>query len=99
MNPGRKTFALLSTSALAAGAAHGAVIYTPINITLSASGKLALDLNQDGLPDFQLGFAGAPKPYINNVPPGVTSSYVLSSSTDQGLPLTPAGTMIDGGYQ
>src|SRR6185295_10841685 len=87
MHPTRKTFALLSTSALAAGAAQGAVLYTPVNITLSASGKLALDLNQDGTPDFLMGFNGAPKPYINSAPAGATSPFVLSASTDQGLPL------------
>jgi hypothetical protein len=99
MNSTKKTLALLSTSALAAGAAKGAVIYTPINITLSASGKLALDLNLDGSPDFQLGFNGAPKPFINNVPAGATSSYVLSAASNQGLPLTPAGTLINASYQ
>jgi hypothetical protein len=99
MNSTKKTFALLSTSALAAGAAQGAVLYTPVNITLSASGKLTLDLNQDGAPDFQLGFNTAPKPYINSALAGATSPFVLSASADQGLPLTAVGTMIDGAYQ
>ncbi|EEF61350.1 immunoglobulin domain-containing protein [Pedosphaera parvula] len=99
MDTTKKALALLSTSALAAGAAHGAVLYTPVNITLSASGKLNLDLNQDGAPDFQMGFSGAPKPFINNSVAGATPSYVLSGSANQGLPLTVAGTMIDGSYQ
>jgi hypothetical protein len=98
MNPTRKTFALLSTSALAAGAAQGAVLYTPVNVTLSASGHLALDLNQDGTPDFQMGFGGSAKPYISNTVAGATSPFVLSASANQGLPLTPAGTMINGSY-
>src|ERR1035437_11115049 len=93
MNSTRKTFALLSTSALAAGAAQGAVLYTPINITLSASGKLALDLNQDATPDFLMGFGGSAKPYISNTVAGATSPFVLSASADQGLPLTAASTI------
>ena len=99
MNSTRKTFALLSTSALAAGAAQGAVLYTPVNITLSASGKLALDLNQDSTPDFLMGFGGSAKPYISNTVAGATSPFVLSASADQGLPLTAAGTMINGSYE
>src|ERR1022692_2716399 len=100
MNSTRKTFTLLSTSALAAGAAHGAVLYTPVNITLSGHGALALDLNQDGTPDFQLGFVvnAAAKPFINNTPAGTTSSFVLSANSNQGLPVTAAGTMINGSY-
>ena len=101
MSSSTKALALLSTSALAAGAARGAVLYTPVNITLSQNGALSLDLNQDGTPDFELGFNAslAAKPYINNTPTGPTASYVLSSSANLGLPLTPAGTMIDGSYQ
>src|ERR1035441_4393477 len=99
MNSTRKTFALLSTSALAAGAAQGAVLYTPVNITLSASGKLALDLNQDSTPDFLMGFGGSAKPYISNTVAGATSPFVLSASADQGLPLTAVGTMINGSYE
>ena len=52
MTSTRKTFALLSTSALAAGAAQGAVLYTPVNITIPGNGNLTLDLNQDSTPDF-----------------------------------------------
>src|ERR1035441_4197315 len=86
MNSTRKTFALLSTSTLAAGAAQGAVLYTPVNITLAQNGALALDLNQDGTPDFQMAFQigllghAADKPYITNTPPALTTSFVLSSS-------------------
>ena len=70
MTTTKKTVALLSTSALAAGAAHGAVLYTNVNITLSEHGALSLDLNQDGTPDFQLAFnaTAAAKPYITNAP-------------------------------
>lgn len=98
LNPTRRTFALLSTSALAAGAAQAAVTYSPINVTLSASGHLALDLNQDGTQDFLMGFGGSAKPYISNTVAGATSPFVLSTSGTEGLPLTPAGTMINGSY-
>src|SRR5574340_255119 len=96
----KKTLALLSTSALAAGAAQGAVIYTPVNITVSPHSTLSFDLNQDGAADFQLAFnaSGAAKPYITALS-GLTSGSVLSDGTTQGLPLTPAGVMIDGSYE
>jgi len=106
MNSTRKTFALLSTSALAAGAAQGAVLYTPVNITISANGALALDLNQDGTPDFQLAFEtgiiglrASDKPYITNTPPALTTSFVLSSSPSNALPVTPSGTTINARYE
>ena len=105
MNSTRKTFALLSTSTLAAGAAQGAVLYTPVNITLAQNGALALDLNQDGTPDFQMAFQigllghAADKPYITNTPPALTTSFVLSSSPSNALPVTPIGTTINNSYQ
>ncbi len=97
MTPPRKTFALLSTSALAAGAAQGAVLYTPVNITIPGNGTLTLDLNQDSTPDFKI-VGHTSKPYLDNTPnPG--AAFVLSDSTTQGLPLTAAGTMVNGSYQ
>ena len=97
MNSTRKTFALLSTSALAAGVAQGAVLYTPLDITVPGGRDLNLDLNQDTAPDFKIA-GSSTKPSIDNSPaPG--SSLVLSDSSSQGLPLTAAGTMIDGSYQ
>ncbi len=101
MTTTKKTIALLSTSALAAGAAHGAVLYTNINITLSEHGALALDLNQDGTPDFQLAFnaTAAAKPYITNAPPTLTTPAVLSTNSTQGLPVTTNGTPINGSYE
>jgi hypothetical protein len=97
LNPTRKTFALLSTSALAAGAAQAAITYSPVNVTITGNSSVTLDLDQDGTPDFKIVGSSA-KPYINSTPnPG--SAFVLSDSTTQGLPLTPAGTMIDGSYE
>ena len=102
MTTTKKTVALVSTSALAVGAAHGAILYTPVNITLSPNGALNLDLNQDGVADFQLayntGFNPALKPYITNMPPVLTTSFVLSGSSSDGLPITPGGTLINGSY-
>jgi hypothetical protein len=97
MNSTSKTLALLSTSALAAGAARGAVVYTPLNVTIPGNGTLNLDLNQDSVPDFKIA-GSSTKPFIDNTPnPG--ASLVLSASANQGLPLTAAGTMINGSYQ
>jgi hypothetical protein len=96
----KKTVALLSTSALAAGAANGAILYTNINMTVSAHGALALDLDHDGVPDFQLAFNAnnAVKPYITNAPAG-SGPFVLSASPNEGLPVTPIGTMVNGSYE
>jgi hypothetical protein len=97
MNSTRKTFALLSTSALAAGAAQGAVLYTPLNMTIPGGRDSSLDLNQDTVPDFKIA-GSSTKPFIDNsLAPG--SSLVLSDSANQGLPVTAAGTMIDGTYE
>ena len=97
MNSTRKTFALLSTSALAAGAAQGSVLYTPFNMTVPGGRDSSLDLNQDAVPDFKIA-GSSTKPFVDNTPaPG--SSLVLSDSASQGLPLTAAGTMIDGTYE
>ncbi len=71
----KQTFALVSTSALAAGMAQGAVTYSgiintqvPADPTAPARGA-DFDLNQDGLNDFYLGFDGfgtsnPQKPYL-----------------------------------
>jgi hypothetical protein len=97
MNPTRKTFALLSTSALAAGAAQGAVLYQPIDVTIPGNATLTLDLNQDSTPDFKI-LGHTSKPYLDNTP-NSGAAFVLSDGTTRGLPLTTAGTMVDGSYQ
>lgn len=101
---------MLSASAMAAGLAHGQVvtnsqiIYSYANINVgTAGGGYAMDLNQDGDPDFQLHFNAnaANKPFLD------TSSYlgqpvftpsVLAGSGD-GLPVTTNGTSIDSSYE
>ncbi len=98
MTSTRKTLTFLSTSALAAGAAHGAVLYTPFNTTMALNATLDFDLNQDGASDYLLKFdGGAAKPYIDNGP-SFGTAFVLGEAS-LGLPLTPAGTMIDGSYE
>jgi hypothetical protein len=86
----RKTFALLSTSALAAGAARGAAVYSPVNIIVSAGTTLDLDLNQANTPDFKMAFGGGSKPFIDNSP-NTGGAFVLADA-NQELPLTAAGT-------
>jgi len=98
LNSTQKAFTLLSTSALAAGAAQGAVLYTPINITIPGNGKLNLDLNQDSEADFLI-TGGSTKPQIDNTPSPAGTAYVLSQSADMGLPLTTVATVIDGTYE
>jgi hypothetical protein len=102
MNPTGKVFAFLSTSAFAASAAHGAILHTPINITISGAEALDLDLNQDGTPDYQIQWysGNAAKPYIFQGPSGSanTSAFVLANAS-QGLPVTGIGTTIDGSYE
>ena len=98
--------ALVSASALTAGVAHGAIVYTYANTTTSISGGyLYIDLNQDGQVDFGCNFDGSPsqtKPYVNNsigiAQPNYTP-YVLSDSGNHGFPLTTNGTLIDASYE
>lgn len=110
-----KKLAMVSASALTAGMAHGAVVYTycdPANPAYTVSVgdcRMYLDLNQNGLVDFQATFNGGhvSKPYIGDEPgllnePSLTP-YVLSDAADgsnsQGLPLTPFGTTIGPSYE
>lgn len=106
MKTKHKQIALVSASALTAGLAHGAIVYTYANTTTSISGGyLYLDLNQDGQIDFECNFDGSPsqtKPYVSNTP-GLAEAnytpYVLSDSINHGFPLTTNGTAIGPGYE
>lgn len=87
MNAARTTIAFLSASMLAIGLAHGGIVYSPVNVSLSAYGGLTLDLNHDGTADFILGFAAnnTARPYITNaVVTGFTNS-VLSREREPGF--------------
>lgn len=109
-----KKIAMVSASALTAGMAHGAILYTycdPANPAYTVSNGddyTYLDLNQNGLADFQATFSGAHvnKPYISDAPGLLNESitpFVLSDAVDgsnkEGLPLTPYGTDIGPGYE
>ena len=101
----KKALALASTSALASNMAQAGVTYSYYNQTVVAGGsdQLTIDLNQDGSPDYTFEFDNNNdlKPYIDDSVglSGATLSYVLSDPSNSGLPLTPAGTLIDGSYE
>jgi hypothetical protein len=105
---------MVSASALTAGMAHGAILYTycdpanPAYTITNGVNSIYLDLNQNGIGDFQATFSGgtASKPYILNGPGLLNESitpYVLSDAVDgshsQGLPLTSYGTDIGPSYE
>ena len=67
-----KTLLLTSTSALAAGLAHGDITYSGIISTqLTGSASFSLDLNQDATADYTIRFDGLNTP--NNNKPFVDS--------------------------
>jgi hypothetical protein len=106
----KQTVVLVSASALAAGIAEGAVIYSePLSLQQSYTDALyrqGVDMTGDGIPDFTFGYdAGSLKPYIDartyvstEIP--VQSGLVdIFGKSNSGLPVTSAGTMIDAGYE
>jgi hypothetical protein len=102
----KQSVSLVSVSALAAGMAQGAVIYSGlINTTLpkGSGGTIQFDLNNDGTDDFTLGFnsSNSNKPYSAGNPgsaPGSTPLAQMASDGWYGLPVTPFGTMINSNY-
>jgi hypothetical protein len=112
----KRTIAVVSTSAMAAGMAQGAIYYTQQNIVFplpSAPSSTPFDVNGDTTYDFFIGFDGgsqanAQKPYVGAYPTGPTPDTAVlarfSSQSGQfgpwenGLPVTPIGTMIDASY-
>src|SRR5689334_11531952 len=105
----KNTTAFLLTSALAGGAAHGAVVYTNFNnLTIyGRDGTDAFDLSPDLNSHFSLLYqdANSQKPEVRG--DGI-NSFVLArtwqntNNMDQnarnygGLPVTPGGVMVDG---
>jgi hypothetical protein len=110
---------LTSSSALAAGVAQGAIHYSgPTNVVVSLPPTPAvgayLDLNEDGVPDFAIGFDGFTsanhqKPFISGYPSFDPGSAVLgrlytwvddtgTTKTSYGLPVANFGTIIDQSY-
>ncbi len=109
----KRTLLFTSSSALAAGMAQAAVQYTPpVNFVIplppTPSTGYYLDLNNDGIPDFGLGFSGYAvanhqKPYIFGYPTGYsTNSAALArfnaSAATYGMPVAGFGTLIDQNY-
>lgn len=109
----KQILTIVSSSALASGMAHGAVLYSGIlNSNFSIGTSLPdqgdqFDVNNDGIYDFYLGFDGYQtpnyqKPYISGYPSSAPGSTVLSrfnsSYNSYGLPVTSFGTMIDSNY-
>ncbi len=105
----KQSVAVVSTSALAAGMAQGAVIYSgPLNLQQTytdANYRQAVDINGDGVKDFTFGFEAKPaSPYIDartyvspEIP--VQSGIVgILGKANTGLPVTGPGVMIDAAY-
>jgi hypothetical protein len=103
----KQSIALVSVSALAAGIAEGAVIYSgPLTLQQNNEGtaRQPVDMTGDGISDFTFGYEGAQKPYVDartsvstEIP--VQSGIVgILGKSNKGLPVTAAGTMIDVSY-
>lgn len=99
----KTTLAAASTSLLAAGMAHGSILYSgPINTELSGSSAYQVDLDQDFTFDYTVRFDGASgnnqlKPFIDARSAGNANAWVLSKPNG-GAPLTLFGTNIDSTY-
>lgn len=107
----KKSVALVSVSALAAGVTQGAVVSSGLlNLQQSYLGenpesRQGVDMTGDALSDFTFGYEGGEnKPYIDTrtfVNTSISQSgivRVLGHQADTGLPITPAGTTIDAAY-
>ena len=108
----KRTLVFTSSSALAAGMAQAAVHYTPsvntvVPLPATPSTGAYFDLNNDGTPDFGLGFDGFSsanhqKPYIFGYPTYNQGSSVLSRTNAAagtwGLPVAHFGDTLDQNY-
>jgi hypothetical protein len=108
----KQTLALVSTSALATGMAHGSVVYSGSlnlqqNYSSSVPFRQGVRMGVSGTNDFVFGFdSNALKPYVDGrtfagAPPdvgGTSGLITFLSKANSGLPVTPAGTMIDAAY-
>lgn len=101
----KHTLLITSSSALAAGMAQGAVQYLgPVNFVFPLPPSPAvgtyIDLNNDGLPDFALGFDGYTtanhqKPFISAYPSDLSGSAVLARLYP---PYDNNGTLVSNAY-
>jgi len=102
----KQSIAIVSTSALAAGVAQGAVTYSGLlNIELPCPddwivAPAQIDMDGDFVTDFNVGFDGYTS--SNWRKPFVDTRSILGSAAltqpDSGAPVTPFGTMIDANY-
>jgi hypothetical protein len=104
----KQTVGYVSVSALAAGMAQGAVVYSgslDAQQTYTESVyRQGVDMTGDSFNDFTFGYDGsAQKPYIDTrtaIGLDAQSGAVdILGQGDSGLPVTPAGTMIDAAYE
>jgi hypothetical protein len=101
----KQSLAVASTSMLAAGMAHGAIVYSgSISNVISPGASYPVDLNQDGTLDYTAHFDGNGsanqlKPFIDSGPgdSANANAWVLSK-TNAGAPVTAFETMIDANY-
>ena len=105
----KQSVALVSTSALAAGMAQGAIVYSgPLNLQQNyddVNFRTPIDMTGDGTYDFTFGYENSNlKPYVDArtfVSSDISQSGIVSllgKNGSRGLAVTPAGTMIDATY-
>jgi hypothetical protein len=105
----KHSVAILSTSALAAGMAQGAVIHSgPLNIQITCPddwnvAPAEIDMNGDFITDFKVGFDGYlssnwRKPFVDCRQTSGIYGSLPRTQADSGVPVTPFGTMIDANY-
>ena len=107
----KKSLALVSTSAMAAGMAQGSVVYSgPLSLQqtyTTSQYRQGVSMGVSGTNDFVFGFESDPtKPYVDartfvGSDPGAGGTSGLMSllaKANHGLPVTPVGTMIDASY-
>jgi hypothetical protein len=105
----KQSVAILSTSALAAGVAQGAVIQSgPLNLQQTFGvndSRQAVNIAGDSTPDFTFGYEAGnnQKPYVDTrtfVSSQIAQSGIVNvlAQPDFGLPITPGGTLIDAAY-
>ncbi len=98
----KQTLAIASSSVLAAGMAHGDVVYSGLqNYHLAGNQAYFLDLTGIAVIDYKIGFdnANQQKPFIDarSTASQNPNAWVLSR-TNTGCPITPFGTNINAAY-
>jgi len=83
---------LLSLVVAASESAAAKIIYTPMNVTVSGSGFLKIDLNHNGITDVSIVLSG--HTFFCAMPAGLTGS----TGSIYALPASRAGTVANGNY-